>query len=274
MTENNTEMEESAGGFRQWVEDNLRLIVSIIIVLAIAGGIYSYSQRSKEAEIALTEQANQEDMLIGDEENEQAQEVTPENIQPTEEKPSIENAATDETKQIAMKEEDQKEQELEKAREQQAKEKAEQERKAKEEQKAEEARKQELSEMQKNQENQAPQEKTETPEPQQPKTATNTETATSFVEVATRGEGLTHMARRTLVGYLEKNPDSQLTKEQKIYIEDYMRRHVNYKGGVHVGSQVEFSKTLVQDAISKSKQLNSEQMKNLERFSQLVPSLS
>jgi hypothetical protein len=55
------------------------------------------------------------------------------------------------------------------------------------------------------------------------------ETETAFVETAVAGEGSTHLARHALANYLEKNTDSSLTGEHKVYIEDYLRKHVAQK---------------------------------------------
>ncbi|TAK97078.1 hypothetical protein EPO05_00235 [Patescibacteria group bacterium] len=105
-------------------------------------------------------------------------------------------------------------------------------------------------------------------------TATSQETEGSLIESAGRGDGTTHLARRALANYLEKNPDSSLTAEHKIYIEDYLRKHVGFKGRVHVGTSIEFSKDLVRQAIERSKTLNERQLKNLHKYAVLVPSLS
>ncbi len=53
MTEYRDDVEEieegeKAGGFGQWLQDNLRVIISVIIVLLLAVGIYSYSKRTQE----------------------------------------------------------------------------------------------------------------------------------------------------------------------------------------------------------------------------------
>jgi hypothetical protein len=100
------------------------------------------------------------------------------------------------------------------------------------------------------------------------------ETENSFIETAVKGNGLTVLARKATANYLEKNPDSTLTKEHKIYIEDYLRKNVGHKGGVKVGSSVEFSKDLIQKAISQSKNLNERQLQNLQKYSARVSSLS
>ncbi len=51
------------GKFKNWLQDNIRIIISIFIVILIAGGIYSYSKRTetvtKEEEIAMQEEDGQ-----------------------------------------------------------------------------------------------------------------------------------------------------------------------------------------------------------------------
>lgn len=86
------------------------------------------------------------------------------------------------------------------------------------------------------------------------------------------GEGVTHLARKALAQYLVANPDSSLTKEHKIYIEDYMKDKTSHDF-LEIGENKTFSNNLIQEAIQVSKKLNQNQLKNLEQFSQLVPSL-
>lgn len=101
------------------------------------------------------------------------------------------------------------------------------------------------------------------------------ETETAFIESAAKGEGSTHLARRALANYLEKNPDSSLSKEHKIYIEDFLRKNTQYaKGGVHPGTSIEFSKSLIEQGIAKSKTLNERQLENLKKYSARAPSLT
>jgi len=206
MNENDTQEEGTVGTIKQWVEDNLRLIISIIIVVAIAGGIYSYSQRSEEIEVAFEDEETQEQILIDGED------------------------ASDD---INMEESD-------------------------------EAVTSTDTSM----------ETTETETPKTPPVDTSKETSGSFIESAQPGEGLTHLARRALSDSLEKNPDSQLSAAHKIYIEDYLRKAVNHTGGVSIGTEVEFSKSLINQAIEQSKTLTDAQLQNLQKYVVLVPSLS
>lgn len=96
------------------------------------------------------------------------------------------------------------------------------------------------------------------------------ETEGSFIETAERGDGLTHLARRAASNYLEKNPDSSVTVEHRIYIEDYLRKKIAHEGGVHVGTSVEFSKGLIEEAIGASKNLSESQLENLKKYSARV----
>lgn len=205
----NEDEEQESGTMKQWLQDNLRIIISVVIVVIIAAGIYSYSNRSITP--AVTENDEQEQLQ--------------ENLAGKEETSTDQNTAKSAT------------------------------------------------EENKNQKQNA---KTETQKQtnQTSSVATSQETENSFVETAARGDGTTKMARRALANYLEKNPDSALTAEHKIYIEDFLRKNVSHKGGVTVGQSVEFSKDLIQKAISNSKNLNENQLKNLHKYAVRVPSLS
>jgi hypothetical protein len=177
------ENNEGEGNIQQWIQDNLRVIISIVIVLVIAGGIYSYSKRT--------------DVSTGKDDQKQVSEEVSEQgtVSATAKKTADE------------------------------------------------------------------------------KVAVSQETETSFIESAAKGEGSTHLARRALANYLEKNPDTSLTPEHKIYIEDYLRKNVRKGSSVQIGTSLEFSKDLVQQAITKSKTLNDKQLQNLHKYSVRVPSL-
>jgi len=210
--------ESETGKAKQWLQDNLRIIISVLIVVVIAGGIYSYSNRT-EAPLAKESEENNSMLseITGNEEQ-----ATAENTQSTEVTENQNNTAT-ENKNTPT--ESQK--------------------------KAEPQNKEQVS-----------------------STATSQETEKSFVESAAKGDNRTTLARRALANYLEKNPDSALTPEHKIYIEDYLQKNSGHKGGVRVGTSVEFGKDLIQGAISKSKNLNENQLNNLHKYAVRVPSLS
>jgi len=198
MEENENMVDESSdnGTFKQWIQDNLRIIISIIIVVSIAGGIYSYSKRSAEETLSVEQRIEQ-----GDKESNKQDNGTAVAKDAVAEKTTAKTA----DKQV-------------------------------------------------------------TPAP------ASQETENSFVETAGKGDGMTHLARRSLANYLEKNSDSELTVEHKIYIEDYLRKHVAKKG-IHAGTTIEFSKDLIKEAVSKSKTLNEKQLNNLHKYAVRTPSL-
>jgi len=188
------EEDSQSSGVKQWFQDNLRIIVSIFIVVIIAAGIYSYSNRSQN--VTQKDQAEQSDILKELTKNED-QSATQANGDNTISKVSNTSSTT-----------------------------------------------------------------------------TSQETDQSFIETAGKGDGTTKLARKALADYLEKNPDSSLTPEHKIYIEDYLRKNISHKGGVSIGTSVEFSKSLIADSISKSKNLTAGQLKNLHKYAVRVPSLT
>jgi hypothetical protein len=194
MNEHNHEETNSAS---DWIQENLRIIVSVFIVAAIALGIYSYSQRaeiaSENEDIAALLDTKGEEAEVT-EDGMVAEEATGDNM--------MENKET-ENKVIIT---------------------------------------EELSQ----------------------------ETDTAFVEKAEKGDGTTHLARRALAHYLEKNTDSSLTAEHKVYIEDYLRKHAAHKGWVNPGTSVEFSKASIKEAIESSKNLNQHQLNHLKQFSSKV----
>jgi hypothetical protein len=196
--ENKIEEEGTEMGMKGWVRDNLRIIISVVIVIAIAGGIYSYSKRTQAPTI--TEPGEEQAMEKVEQGGEEVAEQPKEEAKPGEKAPAEKEQVTS--------------------------------------------------------------------------AATSRETEGSFIETAARGNGVTHLARTALANYLEKNPDSTLAAEHKIYIEDYLRKKVGFKGGVHVGTSVEFSKDLINQAITQSKTLNEAQLKNLHKYAVKVPSLS
>jgi hypothetical protein len=93
---------------------------------------------------------------------------------------------------------------------------------------------------------------------------------------AAKGNGATHLARYALKEYLKDKPElaNQLKVEQKIYIEDYLRKHVDkLPRTLKVGDEISFSEDLIKIAIGESQKLTDKQLKNLQKYVPLVPSL-
>jgi hypothetical protein len=94
-----------------------------------------------------------------------------------------------------------------------------------------------------------------------------------YIEVAAKGEGLTHLARRALKAYLQEHSvNFELKPEHKIYIEDYLALKMGYRW-LKVGEEVGFSEDLIQEALNKAQSLTPVQIQNLSQFVPLVPSL-
>lgn len=208
-TTENENQESSTDRTKRWLQDNLRIIVSIVIVAVIAGGIYSYSKRSN-APLVTDETSSTETVK----ENESGVEIAAESETQKEDGSATEKETANETPAAS------------------------------------------------------PEKETVTSE------STSKETDSSFVETAVKGDGVTHLARKALADYLEKNPDSALTKEHKVYIEDYLRKNAGFRGSVQVGTEISFSKNLIQQSIEQSKKLNESQLKNLQKYSSRVQSIS
>lgn len=212
----------AGGKFKNWLQDNIRIIISVLIVFAIAGGIYSYSKRGEisttEEEIALEETVDSEEAVavIGGDEEETTQDAEgDENVEkePSQEKTAEEQSTEEDTATITPV--------------------------------AEEKKAESISE----------------------------ETEESFVEVAIGGDSQTTLARKALRHYLEKNQDSSLTAEHKIFIEDYLRKNIQHSGVVEIGQSLSFSKVLIKDAIEKAKTLDEDQLNNLKKYSARVSNL-
>jgi len=94
-----------------------------------------------------------------------------------------------------------------------------------------------------------------------------------YLEVAERGEGITHLARRALKKYLQENPQPfEVTPEHKVFIEDYTAKQKS-GGWLELGEEIEFSEDLIEEALGKAEKLTPDQLENLTQYSQLIPSL-
>ena len=202
---------QTSSSLKQWLEDNLRLIISILIVAALAVGIYSYSQRSQETELASLQEQG--------ETQQEAEEGSSQEL----------SATTEEETGEAMPESASSTKET------------------------------------------SPSQGTSSPKDVDQEVRVE---EGAIAVKAGSGDGLTHLARRALAEYLQKNPREDLTPAHKIYIEDYLRKKVGFHGRVYVGTEVSFSTSLIQEAINASLQLNDAQLKNLQKYVVLVPSLS
>lgn len=211
----------NGGKVKNWLQDNVRIILSVLIVVAIAAGIYSYSKR---ADVSMTS----EEVALEEIEQQQGEEAV--------------TIIGEEDEDASSEEGDSQQQE-------------------------------QTEEASKTEEGSTADVKVETGEVSGGQVSTSQETGEAFVQTAVAGDSVTTLSRKALRNYLEKNNDSSLTAEHKIYIEDYMRKHVGHSGTLHVGNEITFSKTLINDAIEKSKTLTDNQLENLKKYSARVSNL-
>ncbi len=88
----------------------------------------------------------------------------------------------------------------------------------------------------------------------------------AYVETAQKGDGLTHLARRAATRYLaDHEAGYTLTNEHRIYIEDYVRKHMQ-KHPVSVGMEETISFDLVKQAVESAGKLSAPQLKHLTKY--------
>lgn len=109
---------------------------------------------------------------------------------------------------------------------------------------------------------------TPTPAPTPEATVTTTSNGNTVTVVAVRSEGVTHLARKAIKEYLGTAQEN-LSAEQKIYAEDYLRKKTGTKV-LEIGQKVEFSTDLIKQSIEQAKGLNQKQIENLSKYVPLV----
>jgi len=102
--------------------------------------------------------------------------------------------------------------------------------------------------------------------------ADSTHTDTAYSEAAQVGEGVTHLARRAVNGYLNEQGILDLTAEHKVFVEDYLAK---YSGAyaLEVGESRTFETSTLDQAITAARALSADQLDNLKQYSAMVPGL-
>ncbi len=93
------------------------------------------------------------------------------------------------------------------------------------------------------------------------------ENENSYSVSARSGEGLTHLARRALD---EHGGADDLTAEHKVFIEDYIQKHLNRDGYLQMGEEVEIPTELIEEAIQQSENLTESQLENLSQYTHQI----
>jgi|GEM_PF-1338832 len=95
-----------------------------------------------------------------------------------------------------------------------------------------------------------------------------------FIARAAKGNGTTHLARAALKEYAkDKEIKKELSAEQKIFIEDYLRKNIEAPRPLLVGDEISFSEDLIKEAVQAAQALSPSQIQNLSQYVPLVPSI-
>jgi hypothetical protein len=96
--------------------------------------------------------------------------------------------------------------------------------------------------------------------------------SSNYNQVAERGEGLTHLARKATTAYMSDS-GVELTDEERIYVEDYIQKELQKEKGktvVEIGETVEISPDLIEEAVDSADNLTAEQLNNLSQYTAFV----
>lgn len=95
-------------------------------------------------------------------------------------------------------------------------------------------------------------------------------TASSFIEVAQAGDGITHLARKASARWLSENQAGYaVSDEHRIYIEDYIQNDLGTRG-LEMGEQMEISFELIQEAVAAANELNEGQLSDLSQYTSVL----
>lgn len=284
-----------------WFQDNLRIIISVGIVILLVFAIYSYSKRNSRTDVVVDDSQIEEiAMTAGESSNDEINEIIDEirdDQEKTEEAEVVTNeidaseiteAIAEEAEQAAKEEAERKAQEIAEKARVAAEQRAEQEQAEREAAAAEEAR---LAEEEKMAQEQAEREaaaaeETKRREEESQKAedivrevieSRSTQQQTQqkdgvVVVVAVHGDSMTTLARKAAKDYINRNNAGDLTPSHKIYIEDYLRKKQSSRN-INVNTEMEFAEADIAEAIERSRALTDAQLNNLARYAKNVPTL-
>ncbi|MBD3300630.1 MAG: hypothetical protein GF347_04740 [Candidatus Moranbacteria bacterium] len=285
---------------KEWLQDNIRIVLAILIVLVIAVGVYFYSKRGA-SDIELASDTEETEELAQDEEQMEETEtegVTEEEMegegeeaedaeQEDEETAGDEEMAGAETEEgeedaqevavsdqeetgveteVEVEETQDEEPVQEQTDEEMERQREEEQQKLEEEQrKAEEERKR-IEQERKAEEEQADQ-------AQADQETVVSQSGETYEVTAAPGDCLTTLARTAVRQHLDSSNGADLSSEHKIYIEDYLAKKHGYRWYVAVGERESFNKGEIQEAIDASQRLDESQLNHLKVYSSRVSGL-
>jgi outer membrane biosynthesis protein TonB len=265
MTEENNES--------NWFQDNLRIIISVGIVILLVFAIYSYSKRNSRTDVVVDDSQIEEVAMTADSENAKEINEILDEIKDEEQQVKEEDTTTEQPQEPTKEEEQAAKVALEQkiAEQQRAEQEAQEKQKAQEEadkiaqeeaQKAE-SEQEKLSQEQKQAAKDAMREVIESHSTQ------TTQKDGVIVVVAVHGDSTTTLARKAAADYISTNNIGGLTPAHKIYIEDYIRKATSAQN-IYPGTEIAFSNDLINSAIESSRTLTDAQLQNLDRYAQNV----
>lgn len=91
-----------------------------------------------------------------------------------------------------------------------------------------------------------------------------------YIETAVKGDGLTHIARRSATRYLAETEISyEVTNEHRIYIEDYMKDRM-IRQPLQPGTEIAISYPLLEEAVAAAGELSPAQLQNLTKYTHVL----
>jgi len=91
----------------------------------------------------------------------------------------------------------------------------------------------------------------------------------SIEKIAEKGDSVTTLVRKAIKDYLSETDNSNLTREHKLFMEDYIQNRISDKD-LQIGESLSISRDLIAEAVEKSGELSSAELEELENYSELV----
>lgn len=100
----------------------------------------------------------------------------------------------------------------------------------------------------------------------------SSENGKAYQVSADKGDGITNLARKALREYLEENNISDVSNEQKVFVEDYLQNRTGQEL-LNLGESRSFSESLIKEAIDQSRGLDSNALENLSGYTTRIANL-
>lgn len=261
-----------------WFQDNLRIIISVGIVILLVFAIYSYSNRNSRTDVVVDDSQIEEVAMTAGEDSSEINEIIDE-IKDEEEAPATEESVEEVVTEVESAETVEAQEHAEQKAHEAAQKVAEEQRLALEKKVEEERLAREQAEQE---EREAAQKAVEDKKEEERRTAkdvvrevieSRSQQRTGVVAtVAVSGDSMTTLARKAAAEYAKRNNVTDLTASHKVYIEDYLRK-LQSPRRINPGTEMEFTEAQINEAIERSRALTDAQLKNLEKYAQNISSL-